>query len=139
MFYSCFNLEYINLINFEENKLNSFGSMFSYVPLNVVVLLKENVSTIIYDELKNSRACYNIVSTDDWKSKQKKIIHNNNDDCIDSCDNSSQYPYEYNGECYSNCTHEFLYDEYGHKINKCKCELEQCLLCPKVAFHYKML
>ena len=129
MFYSCFNLEYINLINFEENKLNSFGSMFSYC-----IVKRKCIKYNIY-ELKNSRACYNIVSTDDWKSKQKKIIHNNNDDCIDSCDNSSQYPYEYNGECYSNCTHGFLYDEYGHKINKCKCELEQCLLCPKFAFH----
>ena len=63
----------------------------------------------------------------------KKIINNNNE-CIDSCENSTQYKYEYNGKCYENCSNGFLYDN-NNKLNKCKCELDQCLTCPQLALN----
>ena len=64
--------------------------------------------------------------------KQKKLIYNTNQ-CIDSCDNSSQYPYENNGKCYDYCINGYAYDENNNQMNKCKCELEQCLLCSNIA------
>ena len=135
MFESCINLEYINLYNFGENKLEDNDYMMFYnVPENVVICINQNFSEeIIFPQIYSIK-CYVIDCSNDWKSKQKKIINNNNE-CIESCDNSTQYKYEYNGKCYENCSNGFLYDNHGNKTNKCKCELDKCLLCQNVALN----
>ena len=66
------------------------------------------------------KTCYAISCSDDWKSKQKKIINNSNE-CIDSCEKSNQYIFEYNGRCYENCPNGYLFDD-NNQLNKCKCE-----------------
>ena len=131
MFSGCYSLEYINLINFNEIKSDILSGMFHQVPENVVICINNNI--INYSK----KLCLNIDCTDDWKSKQKKLIYNTNQ-CIDSCDNSFQYPYEYNGKCYENCEKGFFYDENDNKTKKCKCELEECLSCPKAALKKKL-
>ena len=40
------------------------------------------------------------------------------------------YPFDYNGKCYAGCEKGFLYDENNNKLNKCKCELDECSKCP---------
>ena len=134
MFDSCINLEYINLYNFGENKLEDYDNMmFFNVPENVVICINQDFSEeIILSQIYNIK-CYVIDCSNDWKSKQKKIINNN--ECIESCDISTQYKYEYNGKCYENCSNGFLYDNHGNKTNKCKCELDKCLLCKNVALN----
>ena len=62
-------------------------------------------------------------------NQNKKKIINNTNKCFESYDNSTQYKYEYNGKCVDNCPNGVLYND----SNKCKCELEKCLLCPQVA------
>ena len=59
---------------------------------------------------------------------KKKIIYNTNE-CIESCNNSALYKYEYNGKCYENCTYGFLFNDN----DKCKCELKKCLTCTNIA------
>ena len=105
--------------------------MFKDLSNNIVICINENISQNIYNELININ-CKNIDCTDNWKSKQKKIIKNNNE-CIDNCINNSIYKYEDNGICYENCTYGFIYED---NIYKCKCELEQCLLCSKVSLKF---
>ena len=105
MFEGCANLEYINLKNFNETSLveGIYNDMFGGVPDNVVICINEsNNQNKILPQIKN-KTCYTIDCSNDWKSKQKKII-NNTDECIDNCDNSTIYKYEYNGKCYDNCS-----------------------------------
>ena len=114
MFYGYVNLEYINLNNFIEIKLNNsqkyYQKMFYNIIENIVICINENITAgKIFPQIKNKK-CNVIDCPLDWKSKQKKIINNNNE-CIESCDNISLYQYEYNGRCYNNCTFGFLYDE----------------------------
>ena len=104
--------------------------MFSSVPENVVICIFNKNK--IYTHINDTKKCPVFDCTNNWKSKQKKIINNTNE-CIESCEISSEYIYEYNGKCYENCLYGFLYDENDNKMNKCKCELEKCLLCPNVA------
>ena len=131
MFYNCDNLGYINFNNFNERKKVNCNKMFYNVPNNIVICINESITqSKILSQIRNI-TCYTIDCTNDWKSKQKKIINNTNQ-CIESCDNSSQYKYEYNGNCYKNCSNGFLNNE-NNKMNKCKCELEKCLLCPTVS------
>ena len=134
MFQYCINLEYINLYNFNEGNLEVYDNMFSDIPENVVVCLNENITKEkILPQIIN-KTCYTIYCSYNWKSKQKKFINNKNE-CIESCDNTGQYKYEYNGKCLENCPDEILYDEYNNALNECKCELEECLLCPEVALN----
>jgi len=134
MFQGCSNLEYINMYNFDENKLEKINSIFSDIPENIVVCLKEmKPESKIYFELINEKRCPVFDCSNDWKSRQKKLIYNNNYQCFDNCAINQQYPYEYNGKCYDQCQFGFLYDENNNKMDKCKCQLDLCLLCPNSA------
>ena len=133
MFKGCDNLEYINMKIFDELKLDnsSYHTMFSKVPENIVICINETITqSKIFLQIKNKK-CYVIDCTDSWRAKQKKIMNINNE-CIESCNKLSLYQYEYNGKCYENCSNGFLYDN-NKKANKCKCELDKCLSCPKIA------
>ena len=133
MFADCVNLEYINLNNFNDSKTGWIYSMFKSVQKNAVICLKElNTQSNIISKIRSDIRCYTIDCSDDWQSKQQKIVNNTNQ-CYKSCDESLIYPYEYNGKCFDNCSHGFLYDDNNKKMNKCKCELDECLLCPKEA------
>ena len=98
MFHDCINLEYINFnnlnnLNYLDNLLN-YQNIFVNVSENIVICVNDDITKdYIISELKNN-SCSIIDCSNDWKSKQKKIIENSNQ-CIDSCDNSSDYPYEY--------------------------------------------
>ena len=108
IFSGCYNLEYINLNNF-TNCLTSCINMFYNVSNNIVICININKSIDkIYKQISN-KACSIIDCTNNWKSKQKKIIYNNNT-CIDNCINNSLYKYEYNGKCYENCTYYYYLD-----------------------------
>ena len=128
MFKKCLNLKYINLKNFVENEFVFAYDMFANVSENVVICLNEGDK--ILNETKNK--CITIDCSDDWKLKQKKIINDTNE-CIESCENSLHYKYEYNGKCYKNCSSGYLYDENNSIINKCKCENDNHLLCTQKA------
>ena len=134
MFLDCINLEYINLYNFNLGKFKP--NMFKKVPINLVICIKETINNILYNtsyNLSNSSfintKCFIIDYSNDWKSKQKKIINNNNE-CIESCDKINQT--EYSGKCHKNCSKGVLYD-INITINKCKCELDKCSFCSQVA------
>jgi len=77
--------------------------------------------------------CFTVDCSNDWKTRQKKLISNNNK-CIESCDNSIQYQYEYNGKCYAKCSKGLLSDN-NNPTKICKCELDKCLSCPQVALN----
>ena len=134
LFDSCINLEKINLYNFYENISLNNSFMFNKIPENSVICINENITSgKIYNEITNIK-CNIIDCTKNWKSKQKKLINVNNiNECIESCDTSLLYKYEYNGKCYDNCINGFLLDDNNNPLNKCKCELDKCLLCPDVA------
>ena len=126
MFYGCVHLEYINLKNFV---LESYPTDSLYnTPENIVICINDQYNTFINN--LNS-ACLIIDCSDDWKLNQKKIIDKNGT-CIDSCIKDYTYKFEYNGKCYQNCKDGFFTDD-NNITNKCKCELEQCSLCPPVA------
>ena len=127
MFSGSINLEYINLINFNTNSLIEKYLVFYRISNNPVVCINEN--NILLPELVADTLCYTRYCSDDWKSKQKKIINNK---CYDSCENKGNNIYEYNGKCNSNCINDFYIE---NDIKKCKCEQKKCFTCPPVALN----
>ena len=110
--------------------------MFKNVLDNVVVIINENNSLKKFYKEINYTKCYAIYNINNLKLKQNKII-NNTYECIEKCNDSTIYKYEYNGKCYENCTNGFFYDDNDSTV-KCKCELEKCLVCPQVALNKKL-
>ena len=141
IFLDCTNLEYVNLEKFNVNKLKQ--AMFENVPNNLAICIQGNIdnlfsstSNYLYNSSYSSstnQKCFVNDCSNNWKTKQNKIINNNNNQCIDSCDKTSEYKYEYNGKCIKACPKGTLSGN-----NKCKCELDKCLLCPPVALKNKL-
>jgi surface protein len=127
-FLGCENLEYINLEHIDVSHIDTFENIFENVPDNVVICINMEQTKII-SQLSDKR-CYTIDCSQDWKSKQKKIIEETGT-CNENCGNDIIYKYEYNGKCYEYCPNGYITDE--NNIRKCKCELEKCLLCPSIA------
>ena len=121
MFYDCINLEYINMYNFGAKESVNATDMLANVPDNIVICVNEDSYTgsIVIAQIKNIN-CYTKDCSNDWKSNQKKIINNINQ-CIDSCSNSTEYIYEYNGKCYENCSYYYYIDNKDnfHCIENC--------------------
>jgi len=137
MFYSCSNLEFINLYSFNEEILKSFVKIFEKVPINIVFCLNENINKDNISQIK-ALSCHVIYCSEDWKSKQKIII-SDTQNCIENCEKTELYKYEYNGICVENCPNGYIYDNNdNNKLNICKCELEKCLTCPKVALNLNL-
>ena len=129
MFKECVNLEYINLYNFDESKITQL--MWDCGPKNVVMCVK-TISEDTIQTLKQDKFCLVIDCSKDWKSKKLKII--NYGECTDSCDKNSQYKYEDNGKCVNLCPNDNFFNDEDDNIDKCKCALDKCLLCPQVTY-----
>ena len=124
MFNGCINLEYINFKKFSRG--GSWNeNIFRGVPKNIVICAINDVD-IIKNKLSSSGvSCYVIDCRDDWKSVQKKINTKDNN-CIDSCDPSTEYKNEYNLKCYQDCpSHILINNNTSSEIGECKCQLEQ--------------
>ena len=137
MFSGCANLEYINLKKFDEKNLQDspiyFQNMFDKIPKNVVICISIDKRNKIYSQIKAE--CLITECVDNWKPRQNKVIYNNNKiECSRSC-NSSPNKYEYNGKFIDHCEKGYLYDENNNQLDKCKCELDECLLCPNIALN----
>ena len=124
MFHSCINLQYINLYNFEENGIGYYKSMFSNIQSNFVICIKETDNNKKFLSEIKKKNCSNNYCSDDWRSKQKKLINGTNE-CIDNCGNELEYKYEYNSKCYQHCP----YGNINSSNYQCKCELNKCLTC----------
>ena len=135
MFENCINLEYINLYNFNDSKRKDLSEIFQNIKDNIVICI--NVNRVFNEALFYIRniPCYTIDCSDNWREKQKKIVPDT-EQCLVSCEKSSKYIYEYNGQCYENCPYGYLNDD--KKNNQCKCELENCSLCTPASLSRKL-
>ena len=130
MFEGCTNLEYINMIDFNEGSLvdNYYHDMFCNVPGNIAICInKVNILTKIYPQI-STISCHIEDCTNDSKLNQNKFIQGT-EQCVNNCSDINLY--EYNGQCVSQCPKGYFYDK--RNITKCKCELEKCFTCPKIA------
>ena len=138
MFFGCTNLEYINMINFNEINISNdslkYRDIFYNVPENIVVYItKANILNKIYPQI-NNKSCLIEDCEEDWRLKQRKLDLETTELFI----NGSGIKYENDGQCYSICFYGYI-NHYGNNIVvKCKCELEKCLTCPRVAFNNKL-
>ena len=83
MFKDSTNLEYINLNNFDENKLVLYNDIFSNIKENVVICINENITNRkILPQITNIK-CHMLDCSTDWKlNKIKKIIIENKTECF---------------------------------------------------------
>ena len=138
MFFGCSNLEYINMMNFNEMNISNdslkYRDIFYNVPENIVVCItKANILNKIYPQI-NNKSCLIEDCEEDWRLKQRKLDLETTELFI----NGSGIKYENDGQCYSICFYGYINHYDNNIFVKCKCELEKCLECPRVAFNNKL-
>ena len=103
IFNGCKNLEYINIITYDESNVQSgwYINFDNVVPNNLVICINETLAPILKSNLTN-RGCTIIYCGKNWREKQKNIIKETNN-CIDTCQNTDIYKYEYNNKCLTQC------------------------------------
>ena len=134
IFRNCKKLEYINLKNFQDNKLYSSYNSFDGLPNNVVICTNETNIRIL-DELNKSMLCYTIDCSDNWRENQKKLV-----DIITPCKDDEGkniiYKYEFKGDYFENCINGTLFDKFTSQ--ECNCDKEKCSSCPTVPLSRKL-
>ena len=133
IFEGCSKLQYINLKNAIENKYpqSNYTNAFNNIPENIVICINETNSPKLTQLIKQkNNMCYMIDCSDDWLSKQRKIVKEEGI-CIEKCSNNINYKYEFNGICHNNCTYGISLNK-NDSIEKCKCENEKCLSCSDI-------
>ena len=129
MFFGCNSLEYLNINNFETKNVTKMAKMFlgckSLTSLNLSKFyITENtdyqnmffegaeniiycVNDDFYEKIKTQMeekecAIRNNNCFPDWKFLSKKIIYDTGK-CIENCNMTEKYKYEYNNKCYNSC------------------------------------
>ena len=142
LFYNLTSLSYINLLNLKISKYkirHKYELLFQGVPHNLVVCMNDEsynyTNNYIVTGLSYIKCLYRSCDNN-WKLNQKKVIVvNNTISCIDNCNLSEKFKYEYDGQCLEVCPNGL---DYNLGINKCKCELEKCRSCSKSSLIKKL-
>ena len=103
MFAGCISLISLNLSNFILKDDSNYMNMLSQVSKNLIICANDD----FYDKIKfqlNEGGC--IVRDNncfpDWSIKSFKIISESNE-CVENCNITQNYKYEYESKCYSKC------------------------------------
>ena len=157
MFYGCESLIYLNINNFNMQNVTSMIGMFrdcssltSLILSNFMVNEKTKYQNIFFDISENLIFCmnndfYEKIKSDinnkkcvirdncipNWHNKSRKLIYDNSGPCVEFCNQTEKYKYEYENKCYPSCpmgtTSMFnnyflceIFDEikYEHSLNK---------------------
>ena len=133
MFYNCSSLEHLDISNFDTEKIENFEYMFystsSLKSLNLsnfMILEGINIDKILFNSNPNVILCYNeskvtsqfIESVNQYENSCKKLCNMDSKKfipdlgkCVDNCYYSeTEYKYEYQGECYTDCPIETQYN-----------------------------
>ena len=101
MFKNCHNLAYINLINGKENIISNMANILLNTMDNMVFCVDQPKIPKFKAEI-DKKNCKVYDCEHDWRSVQKKIDPVTKQ-CIDSCQETSNYKYEYFSQCVEKC------------------------------------
>ena len=103
MFSGCLFLASLNLSKFEISQYTTYNKILNPISDNMIYCIREEVYDKIKTEIEEKRCsikdnnCFN-----GWSKKSYKYIEGT-DKCIEDCNLTENYKYEYRGNCYSSC------------------------------------
>ena len=103
MFRSCESLTSLNISNFLISNDTDYHDMFFGIAENLIYCVNND----FYEKIKleiNEKKCAirNYDCFPEWKNFSKKIIADNGK-CVEGCNTTDNYKFEYEGKCYSSC------------------------------------
>ena len=103
MFAGCSSLTSLNLSNFEFSENTKYEDMFYGIAENLIYCVKDDVYEKIKSEMYNKACALRVINCiPEWTNASKKIIEENGQ-CIEKCNLTENYKYEYEEKCYSSC------------------------------------
>ena len=123
MFSDCKKLEYLNLYNYNDDFSPIINNIFFETSYNLTIVIKKesNIEKII-SEL-SSLKCISNNSSIKFDENKRKIIYDNRY-CIDDCQATELYKYEFDNYCYKKCpfgTHSIKNNFYVCEENNVEC------------------
>ena len=103
MFSGCLSLVSLNLSKFEISQNTKYDKILTSISGNLIYCIKDEIYEIIKSQIDEKRCiikdnnCFN-----GWSKKSYKYIEGT-DKCIEDCNLTQNYKYEYRGNCYSIC------------------------------------
>ena len=103
MFFNCSKLNYLNIKNYQiqsEHKHLIIEQIIERTTNNTVICI--NNIDVQFQSLINQFFCPTLDCSEEFHVKQKKIIKDNNT-CVEKCNMTGNYIYEYENFCYNKC------------------------------------
>ena len=103
MFKNCKSLTSLNLLSFNINEETNIDFMFLQSSESFIYCIEDISFPKIESQLADKKCAirdYNCLNG--WSEIPKKII-DENDECVENCNSTDNFKYEYNGKCYSSC------------------------------------
>ena len=103
MFRECSSLTSLNLSNFIITDNVKYSNIFYGISKNLIYCVKDSVYEKIKsdtDKIKCGIRAFNCVP--DWSKTSKKIISENGE-CVEKCNVTENFKYEYENKCYRSC------------------------------------
>ena len=106
MFKNCKSLTSLNLSNFHISENTDYLNMFSGIAENIIYCANDDLYGKIKEEMDKKECAIrdnNCIIESTWTNNiSKKIIYETGK-CVDKCNMTKNYKYEYENKCYSFC------------------------------------
>ena len=103
MFRNCRSLTSLNLSNFQVSESINLNQMFLGIAENLIYCMNDEFYEKIKSEMNQKKCALRVINCfPDWTNTSKKII-NENGQCVENCNLTKDYKYEFQSKCYSSC------------------------------------
>ena len=103
MFQNCASLTSLNLSNFQITEKTNYDNIVDGISENLMYCVNDDFYEKIESKLNKKKcAIRDNNCIPDWHNKSKKIISHNGE-CVEKCNETENYKYEYENKCYSSC------------------------------------
>ena len=103
MFRNCRSLTSLNLSNFQVSESINFNQMFLGIAENLIYCMNDEFYEKIKSEMNQKKCAIRVINCfPDWTNTSKKII-NENGQCVEKCNLTKDYKFEFQDKCYSSC------------------------------------
>ena len=104
MFTDCCSLTSLNLSNFQIMENTNYQNIFLDISENLIYCVNDDFYEKIKSDMNNKKcAIRDDNCIPNWHNKSMKLIYDNSGPCVEYCNMTENYKYEYENKCYHSC------------------------------------
>jgi len=103
MFRDCSSLTSLNLSNFEITDNTIYENIFFGVSENLIYCVNDEFYEKIKSDMNKKKCAIRDNCIPNWHKKSRKLIYDSSGPCIEYCNETEKFKYEYENKCYPSC------------------------------------